>query len=51
MSTLQKFLLALNLKHENDGEIYQGTVSAKVKAKRRAGNRVAKASRKANRGK
>lgn len=38
------------LKALQDRPLYMGTVSAKVKAKRRAANRVARASRRQNRG-
>lgn len=41
------FLMALNVRQRN---IYQGTVSREEKARRRAKGKVAKASRKRNRG-
>lgn len=41
-----RFLLALD---RLAGQVYQGTVPAKVKAKRRAANRVARRSRRVNR--
>jgi hypothetical protein len=37
------------LQHKRAGEVYQGTVSGKVKASRRAANRVARVSRRINR--
>lgn len=43
----KKMLAVLNL---TGYRMYEGTVPAKVKARRRAANKVAKASRKANRG-
>ncbi len=45
-TTHQLMLLALNLKQSH---IYGGTVSAKEKARRRAKNKVARASRRRNR--
>lgn len=43
----QKMVLALNITHPHS--IYEGTASTKATAKRRAKNKTAKASRKANR--
>lgn len=37
------------LQHKRAGEVYQGTVTGKVKASRRAANRVARVSRRINR--
>lgn len=45
----QKMVLALNITHPQRGSIYEGTASTKATAKRRAKNKTAKASRKANR--
>lgn len=43
-------LIALNrLAEDGRRHVYQGTVPARTKARRRAANRVAKASRRANR--
>lgn len=45
-----QMLFLLNLMVRRGYDMYQGTVPAKVKAKRRAANKVARVSRRVNRG-